>query len=65
MDLGYNLVDKVVGWSVAIVLAIIVGHYLSKTGEVAQPDSEVVSRIKRGYSIFLLGGQLVAFSSVL
>ncbi len=55
MDLGYNFIEKASGWIGAIALAIIVGIIFLKQSRVLKRDSPVVSRIKRGYSIFLLG----------
>ncbi len=55
MDLGYNFGDKIVGWGVAIILAVVVGIIFLKQARSVKAESDVVSRIKKGYSVFLLG----------
>ncbi len=55
MELGYNFLDKSIAWTCTIVLAIIVGLIFLKQSRTVKKESDVVSRIKKGYSVFLLG----------
>ncbi len=55
MELPYNLFDKAIAWVIAIALAIIVGIIFLQQAKTVKGESEVVGRIKKGYSIFLLG----------